>query len=88
MPEERKWSMAEWEAHQSAARVEDRREGLFHIMRAGCAYLRPTGGDPYQFNCKADARDAIRLCTDGPMVVGEWIIVELDPDTGKEISWT
>ncbi len=74
---ERTYTMAEWEAEQKALRAEATRKGVFRVRRAGGGFIRPTGGEPYTFQTKDAARDAIRLMEDGPVIAGAWEIVEV-----------
>ncbi len=75
--EEKLYTWDEWKVEQASLKKEMHRKSQFKIRRVGANFLRPTGGEPYVFTTQAEARDAISLCNDGPIISGEWEIVEV-----------
>lgn len=71
------FSFEEWEAEQAEARRHFTEPGEFMLLRHGSP-LRPTNGAPYKFNTRKEAHNTANMCSDGPMLPGEWEIVEYD----------
>ena len=72
-------SLEEWEAEQAEARRLFHEPGEFMLLRCGVP-LRPTNGEPYKFKTRKEAYNTANMCSNGPMLPGEWEIVVYDND--------
>lgn len=72
-------SLEEWEAEQAEARRLFHEPGEFMLLRRGVP-LRPSNGEPYIFKTRKEAYNTANMCSDGPMLPGEWEIVTYEND--------
>ena len=61
--------------------VEDMRApGRFNLRCPSGGLLRPSRGVPYVFTSKGEAWATAVRCSDGPIIAGQWEVVDAPPE--------